>query len=116
MAYMSNDCLFCSIAAGTIPAEVLVSTEDVVAFRDINPQAPLHALVIPRNHYENVADLAATDPALLATVIQTGQALAADEADGQFRVVFNTGARAGQSVFHVHAHIIGGAELGWNPA
>lgn len=110
------DCLFCGIVAGTVPSTVVASTPTAVAFRDIDPRAPLHVLVVPRDHHADVAQLAASDPQLLADLVRLGEQVAQDEADGQFRLVFNTGARAGQSVFHVHGHVIGGATLGWNPA
>lgn len=110
------DCLFCRIVAGEVPAEVVATSERAVAFRDIAPQAPLHVLVVPRDHHPDVAQLAAVDPALLADVVRLAHEVAQAEVDGAFRLVFNTGASAGQSVFHVHAHVIGGAELGWSPA
>jgi len=111
-----SECLFCRIAAGEIPADVVLSTDQVVAFRDIAPQAPVHVLVVPRRHEENVAALAAADPAVLAAMAEAAQAIADAECGGQFRWIFNTGATAGQSVFHVHGHVIGGADLGWTPA
>lgn len=109
-------CLFCRIVAGDLPAEVVASTDRVVAFRDIDPRAPLHVLVVPRDHHADVAQLAAADPALLADLVTLGADVAGSEADGQFRLVFNTGPEAGQSVMHVHGHVIGGAALGWSPA
>jgi histidine triad (HIT) family protein len=110
------DCLFCRIAAGDVPATVVSSTDRAVAFRDIDPKAPVHVLVIPRDHHADVAQLAAADPELLADVVRLGYEVAEQEADGAFRLVFNTGAQAGQSVFHVHGHVLGGARLGWSPA
>jgi histidine triad (HIT) family protein len=110
------DCLFCKIASGDVPATVVRETATTVAFRDINPQAPTHVLVIPRAHYPDAASLAA-EPALLADVIREAGEVAADEkivAPG-YRVVFNTGAGAGQTVFHAHAHILGGRGLEWPP-
>ncbi len=109
-------CLFCRIAAGDLPAEVVATSERALAFRDINPQAPVHVLVIPREHHGDVAQLAATDPGLLAAVVELADEVAGDLADGQFRLIFNSGPRAGQSVFHVHAHVLAGATLGWSPA
>ncbi|AEV82308.1 histidine triad (HIT) protein [Actinoplanes sp. SE50] len=111
---MDNSCLFCRIVAGEIPATVVHRTETTVAFRDINPQAPTHVLVIPVGHYTDVADLAVRDPAAAADVLATAAAVAAAEGlttDG-YRVIFNTGAHGGQEVFHVHAHVVGGAPLG----
>ncbi|NTW39784.1 MAG: HIT domain-containing protein [Cellulomonadaceae bacterium] len=112
----SPDCLFCRIVAGQIPADVVASTPSAIAFRDIAPQAPLHVLVVPRDHHADVVQLAAADPGLLAEVVRLAETVASDLADGQFRTIFNTGPRAGQSVFHVHAHVLGGAQLGWSPA
>ncbi len=108
-------CLFCRIVAGEVPATVVRRTERVVAFRDVDPQAPLHVLVVPVDHHRDVPALAAADPALLAEVTTTAAGVAADLGDGQFRLVFNTGAGAGQSVFHVHAHVLGGRPMGWPP-
>ena len=110
------DCLFCRIIAGEVPASVVAQNADAVAFRDISPQAPLHVLVVPREHHGDVAQLAAADPRLLAAVVELADQVAGTEADGQFRLIFNTGPEAGQSVFHAHGHVLGGASLGWNPA
>jgi len=111
------DCLFCAIATSEIPATLVLETERTVAFRDINPQAPTHVLVIPKVHHPNVAALAAAGDGLLEEVIATSHAVA--EAEGVtetgYRVVFNTGDHAGQTVHHVHAHILGGRSLGWPP-
>ena len=110
------DCLFCRIVAGELPADVVSRTETVLAFRDIDPQAPVHVLVVPLDHHAEVGDLAAADPAVLADVVRVAHAVAAAEADGQYRLVFNSGAEAGQSVRHVHGHVLGGTRLGWSPA
>ncbi len=112
---MTSDCRFCRIVAGEVPADVVASTDRAVAFRDIDPKAPVHVLVIPREHHADVAQLAAADPALLAELVELADQVAGTEADGQFRLVFNTGRTAGQSVFHVHGHVIAGARLGWSP-
>ncbi len=109
-------CLFCRIVAGQVPAEVVATSERAVAFRDINPQAPVHVLVVPREHYGDIAQLAAADSALLSDVVALADQVAGDLGDGQYRLIFNAGPRAGQSVFHVHGHVIGGAKLGWTPA
>ncbi|HEY5515214.1 MAG TPA: HIT domain-containing protein [Pengzhenrongella sp.] len=109
-------CLFCRIVAGEVPADVVAENADAIAFRDLHPQAPLHVLVVPREHHADVAQLAAADPALLAALVGLADQVAGTEADGQFRLVFNTGPEAGQSVFHAHGHVIGGARLGWTPA
>ena len=111
-----TDCLFCRIAAGDIPADVVASTDSVVAFRDIAPKAPVHVLVIPRAHYADAASVAAAEPALLADMMALAKRVADDECDGHYRLVLNTGAKAGQTVFHAHAHVLGGGELGWSPA
>lgn len=101
--------MFERIIAREIPADIVHETESVIAFRDIAPQAPVHLLVVPKNAaYATVAELAAGDPALLADVVATAQHLAEEHADGDYRLVFNTGANAGQTVFHVHAHVLAG--------
>lgn len=104
------DCVFCKIVAGEIPSDRLHEDDQVIAFRDLNPQAPLHALVVPRTHARDVRDLS-DDPELLAHVTRTAASVAAQNADGDFRLIFNTGAGAGQTVFHVHAHVLAGGEL-----
>ena len=111
------DCLFCSIAAGEIPATIVSEKPRTLAFRDINPQAPVHVLVIPRDHHPNAAALAAADPGLTAELLGEAHRVAVDEgiADTGYRIVFNTGAEAGQTVFHVHAHVLGGRGLAWPP-
>jgi histidine triad (HIT) family protein len=111
------DCLFCAIAAGEIPATRVAETDRVMAFRDINPQAPTHVLVISKAHYPNVAALAAADGGLLGEVITEAHRVAAAEgvSDTGYRVVFNTGEQAGQTVPHVHAHVLGGRALTWPP-
>ena len=111
------ECLFCAIVAGEIPATTVLETDRVLAFRDINPQAPTHVLVIPKTHYPDVAALAAADAALLGEVIGAVQQVAAADAVAEtgYRVVFNTGAEAGETVPHVHAHLLGGRSLTWPP-
>lgn len=108
----STDCLFCALVAGKIPATVVAETNRTLAFYDIKPVAPVHVLVVPKEHHANVAALASADPSLLAEVIEVAGSVAADLSDGQFRTVFNTGQEAGQTVFHVHAHVLAGAKLG----
>ncbi|MFI0444698.1 histidine triad nucleotide-binding protein [Actinomadura sp. 6N118] len=112
-----TDCLFCKIVSGDVPAKIVRESARTIAFRDINPQAPTHVLVIPREHHPTVAGLAAADPDLLAEILQEAGQVAVDEevADTGYRVVFNTGAQAGQTVFHVHAHVLGGRGLNWPP-
>jgi histidine triad (HIT) family protein len=111
-----TDCLFCRIVAGEIPGDTVAETDTVLAFRDVSPKAPVHVLVIPKTHSPNVATLAASQPALLAEMAAVAQGVADAECGGEFRWIFNTGATAGQSVFHVHGHVIGGQDLGWSPA
>jgi histidine triad (HIT) family protein len=110
-----EDCLFCRIVAGDVPAEIVRIGERVVAFRDVNPQASLHVLVVPREHHADVAALAAADPQALAELVEVGRSLAASEGDGSYRLVFNSGAGAGQSVFHAHGHVLAGRPFGWPP-
>lgn len=101
--------IFSRIIAGEIPADVVYDSDRVIAFKDINPQAPVHVLVVPKTEeYANVAELAAGDPGLLAEVVTTAQKLAGELGDGDFRLIFNTGSGAGQTVFHVHAHLLAG--------
>ncbi|MEU1618126.1 histidine triad nucleotide-binding protein [Streptomyces sp. NPDC008238] len=111
------DCLFCKIVAGSVPATVVRETATTVAFRDINPQAPTHVLVIPKAHYPDAASLAAQAPQLAADVLrEAGEVATEDKVDGSgYRIVFNTGAGAGQTVFHAHAHVLGGRGLEWPP-
>ena len=103
--------------AGEIPATTVLETDRILAFRDINPQAPTHILVIPQAHHPDVAALAAADAALLGEVINAAQQVAAAEgvAETGYRVVFNTGVEAGQTVPHVHGHVLGGRTLTWPP-
>lgn len=119
------DCLFCRIVAGEIPAEIVASSASSLAFRDISPAAPTHVLVVPRRHVPNAGELAAASREELADVVLLARQVAHREglADGThdagredgYRLVFNTGVRAGQSVFHAHLHVLGGRDLGWPP-
>ncbi|WP_127480607.1 histidine triad nucleotide-binding protein [Nocardioides pantholopis] len=110
-----TDCLFCKIVAGEIPAEVVHSTERTVAFRDLNPQAPTHVLMVPKAHFANAAELAAGDPVASAELVTAAAAVAAAEGREDYRLVYNTGADAGQSVFHTHLHLLAGRSFGWPP-
>ena len=110
------DCLFCRIAAGDIPADIVARTDTVIAFRDIAPKAPVHVLVVPLAHVADVTEAAAQIPTVLAEMVQIAQRIADAETGGEFRLVFNTGPTAGQSVFHAHGHVLGGAELTWDDA
>ncbi|WP_454858768.1 histidine triad nucleotide-binding protein [Promicromonospora soli] len=107
----SPDCLFCKIVAGNIPADVVASSDTAIAFRDIAPKAPVHVLVVPKEHYPDVAAFAASAPDELASVIALADGVAGELGDGQYRLIFNTGPKAGQTVFHVHAHLLAGGEL-----
>ncbi|MBV8980391.1 MAG: histidine triad nucleotide-binding protein [Acidimicrobiia bacterium] len=112
-----TDCLFCKIVAGDIPSEEVMSTSGTYAFRDINPAAPTHVLVVPRHHIESAATLTAGDAATLAEMIGTAQQVARQEgidASG-YRLVFNVGEDALNSVPHLHLHVVGGKRLGWPP-
>ncbi|MDR2733340.1 MAG: histidine triad nucleotide-binding protein [Spirochaetota bacterium] len=110
-----GDCLFCGIAKGGIPADVVYSDERVMAFRDINPQAPVHILVIPRAHYDSLD--AMSDAQLLSDMLQTAARLAREMgiAESGYRVVMNCNADGGQTVQHIHAHLLGGRAMAWPP-
>jgi histidine triad (HIT) family protein len=117
-----SDCLFCRMVAGEIPADVVHDTARVFAFRDINPQAPTHVLVIPKEHHPTVGALVAADPGLLAEVVAGAHAVATQEglvtdggAEPGYRLVTNTGPQAGQSVSHLHFHVLGGRRMQWPP-
>ncbi len=113
----SSDCLFCKILAGEIPADIIFESDDAIAFRDINPQAPTHALIIPRKHVATINDLGEGDEALVGKLFLAAKSIAADEgiAAAGYRVVMNCNAAAGQTVFHLHLHLLGGRELAWPP-
>jgi histidine triad (HIT) family protein len=109
MSGTTEPTVFERIAAGEIPAKMVRETERVIAFHDISPQAPVHVIVTPRvGRHRDVVELAADDPELLAELVSVAKGIADELADGQFRLVFNTGPAAGQTVFHVHAHLLGG--------
>lgn len=112
-----DNCLFCKIAAGTIPATIVHQDDTLVAFADINPQAPLHVLVIPRRHIATLNDLGAGDDALLGSMHRTAAAIAKAHgyAERGFRTVMNCNADAGQTVFHIHLHLLAGRGLTWPP-
>jgi histidine triad (HIT) family protein len=110
-----NQCLFCRIVARDIPATVVRESPKTIAFRDISPQAPTHVLVVPREHHQDVGSLAVADPETLAELVTEAKAVAESEGLEAFRLVFNTGADAGQSVFHAHGHVLGGRSLSWPP-
>lgn len=107
---MSEPSVFTRILKGEIPSEIIAETENAFAIRDIAPKAPVHLLVIPKSEqYRNVVELAAGDPELLAELVALANSVAAAHSDGDFRLIFNTGPGAGQTVFHVHAHVLAGA-------
>lgn len=108
------DCLFCSIAAGTIPADVVLENDDVVAFNDINPAAPVHVLVIPKRHIGSAAELGPEDSGLLSALFEAAAAIGRG-IEGGWRLVTNVGPEAGQSVFHLHFHVLGGRKMSWPP-
>jgi len=112
-----NDCLFCKIVAGTIPATKIHEDADVVVISDINPQAPLHALVIPRRHIATLNALTPGDDALIGAMHRAAAAVARDNgfADRGYRTLFNTNSEAGQTVFHIHLHLLAGRGLTWPP-
>ena len=106
---MAEETIFSKIVSGELPVTVLAETDRVLAFPDIAPQAPVHILVIPKTtQYRNVSELAEGDPGLLAEMVEVASKLASEHADGEYRLVFNTGENAGQTVFHVHAHVLAG--------
>jgi histidine triad (HIT) family protein len=111
------DCLFCKTVAGQIPATLVHQDDDLIAFNDINPQAPLHALIVPRRHIATLNDLAAVDDALVGAMFRAAAALAARHgyAERGYRTVFNCNRDAGQTVFHIHLHLLAGRSLTWPP-
>ncbi|WP_417916528.1 histidine triad nucleotide-binding protein [Candidatus Electronema sp. JC] len=112
---MADNCIFCKIVRGEIPAAKLYEDEELLAFRDISPAAPLHFLVIPKKHISGPAAVTAEDERLIGRMLRIGSETAKKEGIEDFRVVFNNGAQAGQTVFHIHMHILGGRDLNWPP-
>ena len=112
-----EDCIFCKIVAGEIPSEIVAEDDKTVAFKDINPQAPVHILVIPKKHIANSAATGAEDEALLGRLIRAGCEVAAEVGVNEtgFRLVLNNGRDAGEAVPHLHLHVLGGRSLGWPP-
>ena len=112
-----QDCIFCRIASGEIPAQTVYTDDQCIAFRDINPQAPAHLLIIPREHVESLNDVGLRDEGALGHLMRIASRVASDQglAESGYRTVINTGAGAGQSVFHLHVHVLGGRPLSWPP-
>jgi len=112
-----DDCLFCRIVSGEIAADVVRDSERTLAFRDIAPKAPTHVLVVTKDHYSDAADLAASDVDLAGILLADAAEVAVQEGltDAGYRIVLNTGVAAGQTVFHVHAHVLGGRPFDWPP-
>ncbi|MHB1168754.1 MAG: histidine triad nucleotide-binding protein [Longimicrobiales bacterium] len=114
---MEQDCLFCRIVRREIPSQIVHETENLLAFRDIDPKAPLHVLIIPKRHIASVSDVESADAPLMGELFVAARAIAREQgvADDGYRVVVNTGAGAGQTVFHIHMHLLGGRDLTWPP-
>ena len=112
-----SDCLFCKIIASQIPGAIVYQDDTLVAFKDINPQAPMHVLIVPRRHISTLNALQADDVGLVGEMVRRAAALAADAgyAERGYRTVFNCNAEAGQTVFHIHLHVLAGRSLGWPP-
>ena len=112
-----SDCLFCAIVGGKVKANLVYQDDSIVAFKDIAPKAPVHILIIPRKHLVSVSDIAEADRALIGQIFQVAARLAREQgiADSGYRVVVNSGADAGQSVFHLHFHLLGGRQMTWPP-
>ena len=114
---MSDDCLFCKIISGEIQGDVVYQDDDVYAFRDINPQAPTHILIVPKRHIPSMNEAVSGDAELLGKLLVAAARIAKDEgvSEDGYRLVINTNRGAGQSVFHVHVHLLGGRQMGWPP-
>jgi histidine triad (HIT) family protein len=112
-----TDCLFCKIVAGQIPGAIVYQDDRLIAFKDINPQAPMHVLIVPRRHIASLNALRPEDDGLVGEMVRRAAALAAEQgyAERGYRTVFNCNADAGQTVFHIHLHVLGGRTLTWPP-
>ena len=110
-----ENCLFCRIIAGKIPGDFVFQDDSCVVIRDINPQAPMHVLVIPRDHMESLDEASQKEENLLGHLLRVGARVANEQEHESYRTVINTGAGAGQSVFHLHVHILGGRGMNWPP-
>ncbi len=111
------DCLFCKILAGDIPADIIYESDTAIAFRDVNPRAPTHVLIVPREHIATINDIGPEQEAIVGSLFSAARAIAAQEglSDDGYRAVMNCNADAGQTVFHLHLHLLGGRILGWPP-
>ncbi len=112
-----SSCLFCKILAGEIPADIVYESETAIAFRDINPQAPTHVLIIPRKHIARINDIGEDDQSIVGSLFSAAREIATAEgmADEGYRAVMNCNEAAGQTVFHIHLHLLGGRDLHWPP-
>ncbi len=112
-----NDCLFCKMIAGEIPCDIVYENESVFAFRDIDPKAPTHILLIPRKHFRSINDLGEPEQTLAGELLVTAKKIAMDDGIDEygFRTIFNTNSDRGQTVFHIHMHILGGRKMAWPP-
>ena len=112
-----SDCLFCKIRDGDIPADIIFENDDVLAFNDVNPQAPLHVLIIPRKHISTVNDMTTGDEVIMGKLFSAAKQLAAEKgvSDDGYRLVVNCNEKAGQTVFHIHMHLLGGRDMSWPP-
>jgi histidine triad (HIT) family protein len=117
MKQNTSDCLFCKIVAGKIPAELIYENDDVVAFKDISPQAPVHNLIIPKKHIAMINDINKEDETLIGKMFLAAKIIAKQEgiADDGYRTVMNCGESAGQTIFHIHLHLLAGRSLSWPP-
>ena len=113
----NEDCLFCKILAGDIPADIIYESPTAIAFRDINPKAPTHVLIIPRQHIATINDICEQDEAVIGSLYSAARDIARQEglSDEGYRAVINCNEAAGQTVFHIHLHLLGGRDLGWPP-
>ena len=117
MRDLNNDCLFCKILSGDIPADIIHESETTIAFRDINPKAPTHVLIIPRKHIATINDISEDEHEIVGSLYSSARTIASAEgiAEEGYRVVMNCNEAAGQTVFHIHLHLLGGRDLGWPP-
>ncbi|MDX2346155.1 MAG: histidine triad nucleotide-binding protein [Legionella sp.] len=111
------DCLFCGIVSHEIPSQIVFENDAIMAFRDVNPQAPTHILIIPKKHIQNINHVTSDDAELLGNLVLAAQSIAAEEGlkDAGYRLVFNTNEHGGQTVYHIHLHLLGGRQMNWPP-